>query len=452
MGQPTHAAPERPWPRFKRGSLLATLVAFRRDPLALLSRVIRQTGDYAQISRVHYIVNEARGAHRFLVENPNGYRKSRNAQVLRSLVGDGLLTSEGELNRRQKKLAQPAFQRGKISGFTDVMGRYAADLAREWREAAARGARVDVHEEMSRLTFRIVGACLMSVDLLDDAREFGQALRTCLEVTNRRLLANLPIPEALPTRDNRAFRKARAVVSSVIQRVVDERRRSGVDVPDLLGMLMAASDEDGRMSEKQLVDEVITLVVAGHATTAASLTFSLMLLERHPEVLARVREEAERTFGDRLPTVQEAMSLTYTRAVIDESLRLYPPVWLLTRDAERPDLVGGHPLPKDAMIAVVTYELHRNPNYFEDPERFRPERFLEPDPKGLRKQTYLPFGAGPRFCIGNHFALLEMQIVLATLVQVVDLEPLRSGPVALDASVALEPRGGFPARLRPRSR
>ena len=240
MGQPTHAAPERPWPRFKRGSLLATLVAFRRDPLALLSRVIRQTGDYAQISRVHYIVNEARGAHRFLVENPNGYRKSRNAQVLRSLVGDGLLTSEGELNRRQKKLAQPAFQRGKISGFTDVMGRYAADLAREWREAAA--ARRWTSRRHVAADVRIVGACLARRRSARRRARVRQALRTCLEVTNRRLLANLPIPEALPTRDNRAFGRpgGRVVRHPACRRRAAPLRRRR---PRLARRLMAASDK-----------------------------------------------------------------------------------------------------------------------------------------------------------------------------------------------------------------
>jgi cytochrome P450 len=426
------------------------------DPLGLFAQGVREHGHHVRFRfgwlRYH-LVNDPASAHRVLVENARGYVKSRNYAGLKILLGQGLLTSEGEHWKRQRRLAQPAFHRQRLAGFAQQMVACANDLMDRWdRELLPRATLFDLHAEMMRLTFRVVGRTLLSKDLDGEARSFGEALNVALRWTNEYVESVVKVPPWVPTPNNLRFRRAASTLEALVDAVVAERRAAGAAAPDgdLLAMLMAAKDEASglSMSDRQLRDELITLVLAGHETTAASLSFTFGLLARHPAVLRRVRAEALEVLGDRDPTLADLPRMPYAKAVVEESLRLYPPAWVVERDALEPDVVGGHPVDAGATVAVSPYILHRRADLWPDPEGFDPERFLHPDP-ARPKLAYLPFGAGPRTCIGNAFAMMEMQLVLPMIARRFRLELEPNARLELDPSVTLRPKTGVPMRARP---
>lgn len=430
--------------------LIGSLLDAWADPLTLMTRSAREHGDVAKLRFAwldYHLLNAPAAAHRVLVENAKAYHKSPNYQGLKIMLGQGLLTSEGDFWRKQRRLAQPAFHRDKIAGFVSTMAACTTDMLDRWDRE--RPATLDVHAEMMRLTFRIVGKTLLSADLEADAKQFGQALDVAIKWANQYVESIVRIPPSIPTPTNVRFRRAQRVIESVVMRVVEERRRSGKDEPDLLSMLMGATDEatgDG-MSDKQLKDELLTLTLAGHETTANALSFTFYLLSRHPEVLRRLREEARTVLAGRDPALEDLARMPYTKAVIEEALRLYPPAWVFERIALEDDEVLGYTIPKGAIVAVSPWVMHRSPDLWPNPEGFDPARFLEPDPN-RHKLAYLPFGAGPRTCIGNVFALTEMQIILPIIVQRVALELVPGTEIALDPSITLRPKTGVPMTLR----
>ena len=441
------------WPGPKTSYLLGDLRAAWDDPLKLMGNGARNYGDLVRFrfGWMHYfLLNDERAVHRVLVENAKNYKKSANYQGLRILLGEGLLTSEGEFWRKQRKLAQPAFHRDCIQNFLATFKRCAEDMIARWEnEYADRDVTIDLHAEFMRLTFRVVGLCLLGKDLEGDASAFGDALNVALVWANEHVESLLRIPLWVPTPRNLACRSAMRTIEAVVLGVVAERRRTGIQKPDLLGMLMELQDDDGvHMTDKQLRDELLTLVVAGHETTANALTFALYRLSQTPEVLTKLRAEVDTATEDE----QALVKLSYNRAVVDETLRLYPPAWIVEREAIEDDTVGGKVLPKGGTVGISAFILHRNPKYWPDPEVFQPERFLTPDPD-RPKHAYMPFGAGPRTCIGNVFALTEMQIVIAMFVRRFDIVPQSAEPVAFDAAITLRPKGGLPVkvRLRPSS-
>jgi len=324
----------------------------------------------------------------------------------------------------------------------------------EMGKSAGKGGafEVDVHEEMNRLTFHIVGLTLLTQDLLGDAETTGKALTVAMYFANEYAESLVPIPLWVPTPKNRRFLEARAALDQMVFRIIGERRARRVPGAkgDLLDMLMEARDEETGegMSDRQLRDEIMTLILAGHETTANALTFTFYLLSKNPDVMRRLAAEVHEVLGGRSPQLSDLPKLSLTKRVLEESMRLYPPAWMFERQALEDDELNGFHVPKGSVIGVCTYVLHRDPDNFENPEGFDPDRFLG-DPKDRAKYTYLPFGGGARVCIGNAFAMMEAQIVLAKIVQSYRLDLLPNTKLELDPVITLRPRGGLKMRMTP---
>lgn len=417
----------------------------------MLERGVREHGPivryrFGPYDLVH--VQDPEDIRHVLVKNHGNYEKSPSYAVLKEFLGTGLVTSEGSFWRRQRKLAQPAFHHRSLLGFAETMSRLSAELAEDWRVSPRT---VDVHEEMMRLTLRIVGHTLMSTELAGDANTIGQSMAAVMEYANH-LETFMLLPSWFPTPSRVRARRAIAALDEIVYRMIGERRRSGELGTDLLGMLMAATDESGtdRMTDRQLRDEVMTLVLAGHETTANALSWTWLLLGRHPEALATMRAEIDEVLGDRLPALADVKELSYTTAVIKESMRIYPPVWMIERQAIGEDRLSGHEIPAGTLVSVSPWTLHRDPETFPEPERFDPSRFLGDAEAGRHRYSYLPFGAGPRTCIGNSFALMEATIVLATLVARTDVRPISKLAVTPEPTITLRPSTAIRARVAPR--
>ena len=428
--------------------LLGNLPRARRNPIAFFMDSFR---DYGEVVRfrfgpvVGHLVSSAEGVSQVLVENNKNYGKqTRGYRNLRYVLGNGLLTSEGETWKRQRRIAQPAFHRQRIAGFAATMVR-AAEHATAKLESR-RGEDLDVHHEMMRLTLRIVGETLLAYDPTDAADEVGAALGFLLTLANERTRRVFDLPPFVPTRENRRFRRALTTLDTVVLRMIAERRKSTTDRGDLLSMLIGARDaETGEsMDDRQLRDEAMTIFLAGHETTANALTFTWLLLSRYPAALRELRTELAQVLGGRNPTADDLPKLTLTRRILQEAMRLYPPAWIIGRSANGPDQIGGYEIPARSIVFVSPYVVHRHPELWSDPEGFDPQRFAREPPRG----AYLPFGAGPRMCIGNGFASMEAELVLATMAQRVRFELVPGGEVELDPSITLRPRHGVTMTVR----
>ena len=445
MGTATRAPGPRGLPWF--GSVFPAW----NDPLALFLGSRDRYGDVVRFKFgpfQYYLVNDPDVVKHVLVDNPKGYTKSRNYLGLKVVLGEGLLTSEGDHWRRQRKLAQPAFHRDKLAGFATSMSRATRDMLTRWSsEGSARS--FCIHSEMMRLTFRIVGLTLFSSDVDGDAKDVGQALEVAMHWANDYAESMIRVPPYIPTPGNVRFKRAKKTLDDVVFRLISERRaqaaKSGDFGDDLLGMLMASTEEGSSsgMDDQQLRDEIITMILAGHETTANLLSWTFSLLSKHPDVERRVREEARRVLGDRDPVLEDVRGLEYTKMVLEEALRLYPPAWVFERQAIAPDTLGGYPIEPGAIIGICPYVLHRHPDHWENPEGFDPERFHPERTAKRPRYAYLPFGGGPRTCVGNHFAMMEAQILLAMIVREQRLELDPSHRVVLDPVITLRPKTGI---------
>lgn len=417
-----------------------------RNPLELFTRVRREHGRIVQLnftSMRYVIVSSAEAAKHVLVDEHRKYRKSQNYDGLKFLLGTGLLTSEGDFWLKQRRLAQPAFHRDRLVALADTMVAETDRMLDRWSRIDAR-TQVDVHEAMMALTLQIVVRTLFGGDVPDTAR-IGAAVTTAIEWANHFVESFVRIPPRVPTARNREFNRAKRTLDGLVQELIDARRGSTHDRHDLLSMYMEVRDEDTgeRMSDAQLRDEVMTLVLAGHETTANALSWALYLLARHPAIERRLLTEITAAVGDCAPTPADLRSMPLLGRVVDETMRLYPPAWMVERQANEDDVILGYRIEKDVIVGVSPYVLHRDPGYWENPEGFDPDRFLPERSVGRPKHAYMPFGAGPRLCIGNNFALMEAQLVLARILQ-------RSAPrlaaghrVEMDPSVTLRPLGGM---------
>ena len=352
--------------------------------------------------------------HQVLVKNQSLYIKGMGYDGLRLLMGRGLVTSEGDLWRQQRKLMQPSFTPKAITGFFAMMVEVTEALLDRWEPLAARDEAVVMDDEMVRLTMSVIGRAMFSVDLGAERDELGDAFREAFAFIPQRSMSPLHLPLAFPLPSHRRFRRAMGLINAFIGRKIEEARRRG-DEADLISMLLRARDPETQqpMSEAQLRDEAITLFFAGFETTARSLAWAFYLLARHPAVARRLAAEVDRCLGGRPPQLDDLMRLSFTRQIVDETMRLYPPTALLARQADQPDNLAGYPIPKGALMLLVPYLAHRHPDLWPDPEQFDPDRF-RPELVAVRpKQAYIPFASGPRVCIGNNFALLEMTLALA---------------------------------------
>lgn len=445
-------------PRMPGGLLFGSGPEAVADPLSLYTRAQRALGDVVELRGIPgirwYLVTHPTGVEHVLKTRGRNYRKpDRFNAPVRMLAGNGILASEGDTWLQNRRLMQPAFHRQRLAGLVSQMADAAELAAERWERLADEGAEVEIGEEMLRITLRIVGNTLFSHDLSGDANALGQAIRASFATVSKRMTMPFVPPAWLPTRENRRFAAASDVVHRTVDAMIAERRRSGEERPDLLQMLLDAQDAEtgARMDDRQVRDEALTLMLAGHETAAASMSWMWYLLARNPDVASRLREELDSVLGGRTPSVDDLPRLPYTRAVFDETLRLYPPAWGQPRESVEEDEVGGFRIPARKIVIVCQWVTQRRPDLWDRPDDFVPERFLGGAKESIVPWSYYPFGGGARMCIGNSFALMEAQVVLATLAQRFEPELVPGQDIVPDATFTLRPKHGVRMRIRRRA-
>jgi cytochrome P450 len=436
----------------KNPPIVGHFLAFRSNPLRFLSRVAREHGDLAYFrafDRHIYVVSHPDLIREVLVTNQSNFTKSRGLQRTKVLLGEGLLTSEGQYHLRQRRLAQPAFHRERLATYAGMMSECAVRVRDRWNA----GATLDMATEMPRLTLAVVGKTLFSADVESEASEIGEAMTTVLKMFRVLLLPFSEYLEKLPLPLVRRFEKARARLDSTIYGLIRERRACGQDSGDLLSMLLLAQDEEtgGQMTDTQVRDEALTLFLAGHETTANALTWTWYLLSQNPECERRLHEEIDQVLQGRLPGWADLAQLRYTEMVFAEALRLYPPAWAIGRQAKGPFDLGGVHIPGQSILIMSPYIVQRDARWFENPERFDPERWRPEASDARPKFAYFPFGGGSRVCIGERFAWMEGMLVIAALAQKWQLRLDPAQRVETLPLITLRTRYGMRMRIQPRN-
>jgi cytochrome P450 len=433
--------------RPKNRLLSGTMREYGADPIGAMRRWRDLHGDFVPIRFGPFPAHMAYGPaeiEEVLVERAGDFRKSFGTRMLIPLLGHGLLTAEGDEWLRHRRMASPAFHRERVKGYGQTMASYAQDSVDSWTD----GEVVDLHDEMTALTLRIVARTLFDNDVtarIDDVARLGTWIQDFyyLRFASLRFL----IPTWLPTPGNRQLGQATRRLDDVVYGIIRERR-PGEDRGDLLSMLLLARDEQGAgMSERQIRDEVMTLLLAGHETTALALSWAFLLLDRNPETRDRLEAELAAVLGDGLASPDDVPALPYTQAVVNETLRLYPPAYVTGREAIRDTTIGGTRIPKRHIILISMYTTHRDARFFREPDAFRPERWLDGLEKRLPRGAFIPFGLGSRKCVGASFAMMEATLLLATIARRWRFE-LDTGDIGTHPSITLRPAAAMPARIR----
>jgi cytochrome P450 len=450
------AAPPRP----RANPVLGSALDLRRSRIRTYERVMREHGDVVRlvvgppgVRFELYCVFHPDGVRAVLAGSREGYSKrNRFYRLIAEAFGWGLVTSEGELWRRQRRLIQPLFTRKQIASYAEMMAEEAAAVAGRWERAGRNGGVVDVNSEMVRLALRVVGRAIFG----DDVSRAGDVLDSAFAVlgrhTVRRATSALGPPASWPTPANRRAARARRALYGVVDELIARRERSGADGDDLLSRLLRARDPDTGegMDVQQVRDEALIFLLAGHETTSTALTFTLHLLGRQPAEQRLVHDEIDAVLDRQPPTVDEVPALERTAMAIKEAMRLYPPAYAVGRLAESDQEIGGYTIPAGARVAVSQYATHRHPGFWHNPEAFDPTRFTPEREAERHPYAYFPFGAGPRACIGSHFAMLEATIAATVLLQRFRIHSQLEN-VPLDSEgITLRPRGAVPIRAAAR--
>ncbi|MEP7273831.1 MAG: cytochrome P450 [Acidobacteriota bacterium] len=424
---------------------LRNLLTIRRNPLAFFLRTAEEQGDigyFALGTQKVFLLNHPDYIQDVLVTHNRRFMKGRGLQRAKRLLGEGLLTSEGEFHLRQRRLSQPAFHRQRIMGYGETMTRFSANLRDTWQA----GETIEVDRAMMHLTLAIAAKTLFNADVGSEADEIGAALTTAFGLFSTITLPFSKFLERLPLPQNRRFQQARERLDSTIYRIIDEHRASETDNGDLLSMLLLAQDTEGdggSMTDEQVRDEAMTIFLAGHETTANALTWTWYLLSQHPEVEERLHREIESVLGNRLPTAEDVPNLRYTEMVFSEAMRLYPPAWLLGRMALEDHQINGQKIPRRSLVLMSQYVTHHDERWYPDPYRFDPERWRTGEKEKRPRFSYFPFGGGPRLCIGESFAWMEGALVIATIAQRWRLRLAPEQEIDLMPLVTLRPRFGM---------
>lgn len=429
--------------------LLGSLIAFRRDRLALLERAAAM-GDVVALElgvMPAVLVTSPQLAHEVLATRAADSVQAPTLRIVgEPLLGRGVLTAEGADHVRQRRLLAPAFSAKRVAAYAREMVSGTERAVARWDDSAT----IDVTAEMMKLTLAIAARVLFSADIEGEASSFGRALTVAMETVLELGNALVPLPSSWPTPGNRRLRRAVGRLDRTARRIIDERRmpRAGGDRGDVLSMLLAATDADGRgMSDALVRDEVMTLLLAGHETTANALSWTLYLLARHPDVRKELEAEVHGTLGARSPGLEDLDRMPLLEQVLKESMRLYPPAYLVGRYTIVDMTLGAAELPAGTLVLVNIYGMHRSSKYFADARRFDPARFARGREATIPKGAYAPFGAGPRTCIGGHFAMLEARLALATIARAVRLELAHDAEIAAEALLTLRPRGRLAMRV-----
>ncbi len=431
---------------------MGNLHDFDRDQLAFYDQCAREYGDVVPVrfgAGRAVLIYHPDAIEEVLVTRNRDYIKSPGVRLLRALLGEGLLLSEGDFWLRQRRLAQPAFHRQRVAAYGEVMASYAARHLGDWKD----GEVLEIHEQMMGLTQAIVAKTLFDADVSDESHAIGDDVRILSEFFGDRLgsvlqLLPLWVPTPAHLRVNRSIRR----LNGVVYRMIAARRQSGEDRGDLLSILLQAQDADdgSRMTDQQVRDEAMTLFLAGHETTAVALSWTFYLLAQHHDVDKRLATELENVLGGRAPSVADLPGLRYTEMIVNESMRLYPPAYGIGRQAAKPTEVAGHHIGARTIVIMPTWTVHRDARWFPEPEAFRPERWADDLARRLPRFAYFPFGGGPRQCIGNSFSTMEAILILAAIAQRFRLVLEPGQRVAPTPYITLRPEPGIQMRLEHR--
>jgi cytochrome P450 len=447
LAQPRPQTPPGP----ARHWLFGNLKEFGSDQLAAMTRWAREYGDVVSARfgpRQVVFINHPDLVEEVLVTQNRKFIKHYRLRQTRRTLGHGLLTSEGEFWRGQRKLAQPAFHRDRIAAYARLMVDCTERMLGSWHDGQVR----DVQADMMRLTLEIVAKTLFDAEIGGDTAEASAAMEILMRAFIARTGSLISPPHWIPTPLNLRVERAIRRLEQILMAIIAGRRASGEDRGDLLSMLLQAQDEESgrRMSDRQLRDEVMTLFLAGHETTANTMAWAWVLLARHPDALARLQAELDLVLGNRLPTVADLPALKYAESVVNETLRVYPTVWVIGREAIEPVELGGYLIARGTTVFMPQWVIHRDSRWFDDPESFRPERWADGMSQRIPRYAYFPFGGGPRICIGNNFALMEATLILATIARQFRLELAPDATIAPLATITLRPAHGVKVVLTKR--
>jgi cytochrome P450 len=433
-----------------KGKLITGVMReFNRDTLGFIERLQRDYGDVVRSRFLYlyaYFIYNPADIETLLTTDAKSYRKARSLRspFFYRLVGNGLVTSEGDFWRRQRRLAQPAFHRQRISSYGDIMVQYAQRAMTNWKDGEER----DISRDMTRLTLELVVKTLFNSDVSNDADHVGAILSQIVKPFASQATLKWIADNRLPTPDHRRYFKAVSEIDRIVYRIIAERRANGSDEGDLLSMLLQAQDEDGsQMSDAQLRDEVMTLFLAGHETTALALSWSWYLLATHRHAEQKFHAELDEVLGGRAPDVSDLPNLKYTEMIAKEAMRLYPPAYAVGREAMEDTEIGGYRVPRGTQLFAFQWVTHRDPRFFERPNEFEPERWASEAIQRLPKYAYFPFGGGPRQCIGNYFAMMEVVLLMATIGQRFRFSLAEGFQMEVLPVLSLRPKNGIKVKL-----
>jgi cytochrome P450 len=435
--------------------IVGALPKVMKDPLQFLSQAAREHGDVVHLggfgSQKFYLVTHPDDIERVWKSNHRNYVRGSNFQLLKPLGGDGLFLSEGDEWRRGRKLLQPAFHVTRLMGMVDTINASIESMLARWGRQIEPGRPFDLEREMMGLLIEVSAKTLFGTEVAGDAAIIHDTITTAFSILHRRVLSAVPFPWWVPFPRHVRFLRAVAELDKVVYRLIDQRRSSGIEGSDVLSTLLSVRDEAGEpMPDRQVRDEVVTMLVAGHESTGATLSWALYMLSRHPEVMRRVEAELAEVLGGRTPGFQDLPRLQYLSRVFKETLRLYPPFWMLTRTPVEDDVLSGHRVPAGSILMFSSYVTQRRPDFWPNPEAFDPDRFLPEASEGRPQFAWYPFGGGPRVCIGARMAEMEALMVLAAVLQRYDLHALPGRRVEPAAMLSLRPKGGLWMTLHPR--
>ncbi len=426
--------------------IIGNMAEFARDPIKFITRLQQEYGDVAGFSLMgnkSVLLSNPEEIERVLLETGKRFGKFKPTYAMRTILGNGLVTSEGDFWKRQRKLAAPAFHHQSIKHYADQMVAYAQDTANIWQNGAVR----NVHQDMMTLTQRIIMKVLFDVDVLNNAGKSSQAFDAMMLALGADMGGiEAVLPDFVPTPSRTRMVEGVKYINGLLMEIIENRRTEGSDKHDLLTMLMEArDDEDQPMSTEQLLDEIRTLYLAGHETTATTLSWTWVLLSQNPEAYAKLEAEIEQVLKGCVPTAEDVQLLPYCNAVIKESLRCYPVAWITQRIAMEDIEISGYTIPKDTFIFLSPWIVHHDPRWYTKPNAFVPERWLKDKTEQPSRETYIPFGGGPHICLGNGLAMMEAVLLLATLLQQYHVLVLPEHKVEIELSGTLRPKNGLQA-------
>ena len=432
-------------PKFRIAKFnLSAPFLFAKDPLYFIRKGFDTCGDTFQMKlfRELVVTRDPAFFKQILLQNNKNYKKGRSAEILRPVLGNGLLTSDGDFWLRQRRLVQPAFHRERLQELFKIMGQITSDFLNELEVFRGKDA-IDIDVKMMSVTADIALKTLFGNLTNEDKTNIYRQINRTQKYMVTRVRRPYRIPLMGINGENRQFRADLEYFNKLIFHIISDRRLSEEKPNDLLQLLFDSQDEEtgAQMNDQQIRDEAITMFAAGHETSATGLTWLLFELAKHPQIVAKMRKESE-IFED-VPTFEQLLQLPYTRQVVEEGLRLYPPAWTMTRESVEDDVIAGYQLRKGTSLFLSIFELHRNPNIWENPTVFNPENFSPENVKNRPKFNYLPFGAGPRICIGQQFALMEMQLILAAIIKRFTFETVSSHPVSMYPQIVLKSTNGI---------